>query len=177
VIRWLLNTLGLFCLLATLALVGNELWQAVSGAGYRIVSLGELWASLHANSLVGLQTRVEAVSPWLWRVILLPILLGPAWAVALGLAVFFRLLAAFAPRRAAQPRRKHRAPIRRRYAPAPAQPEAAAETTALIQPPAEDVALRESAAPIEPSRGMSQAQEQPSRAPSRTRPPTVVRRP
>ena len=48
-------------------------------------SLGAAWASVNANSLVGLGAFVEnSISPWLWIEILVPVLIQPLWLV-LGL--------------------------------------------------------------------------------------------
>lgn len=70
-------------LLTALGLFAYEIVGALSGGGYELVAGGRLWASIHANSLVGFQALIEKnVSPWLWGEIILPILLGPAWAIA-----------------------------------------------------------------------------------------------
>ncbi len=99
-IRWLLRTISRLTLLAAVATFGNELYQAASGPGYRIIPLGKLWASLNANSLIGLQAAIEGTSTWLWRTIVLPILLGPAWAIPLGVSLVLFLFAGRARRRA-----------------------------------------------------------------------------
>jgi hypothetical protein len=70
-------------LLAALGLFAYEIFGALSGGGYELIAGGRLWASIHANSLVGFQALIEKnVSPWLWGEIILPILLAPAWAIA-----------------------------------------------------------------------------------------------
>lgn len=63
-------------------------WLAGSGS----LSLGELWAGIHANSLVGLQALVEkSLSPSLWPP-MLQVLLVPAWLVFGVLAAVLLLL-------------------------------------------------------------------------------------
>lgn len=90
--RRLFRALSTLALLAAVAAFGHELQLSASEPTYRIVALGELWAWLHANSLIGLQAAIEGASPWLWRAIALPILMGPAWAFALGLGIVLRVL-------------------------------------------------------------------------------------
>lgn len=90
--RRLFRALSTLALLAAVAAFGHELQLSASGPTYRIVALGELWAWLHANSLIGMQAAIEGASPWLWRAIALPILMGPAWAFALGLGIVLRVL-------------------------------------------------------------------------------------
>lgn len=70
-------------LLAALGLFAYEIVGAISGGGYDLIAGGELWASIHANSLVGFGALIEKnISPWLWGEIIVPILLAPAWAIA-----------------------------------------------------------------------------------------------
>ncbi|MDP6475824.1 MAG: hypothetical protein QF449_16615 [Alphaproteobacteria bacterium] len=70
-------------LLAALGLFAYEIVGALGAGGYDLIAGGELWARLHANSLVGFQALIEKhISPWLWGEIILPILLAPAWAIA-----------------------------------------------------------------------------------------------
>ena len=55
----------------------DDVWESAS--------LGAAWASVNANSLVGLGAFVEnSISPWLWIEILVPVLIQPLWLV-LGL--------------------------------------------------------------------------------------------
>ena len=77
------RSIAILFLLAALGLFAYEIVGAISGDGYNLITGGELWADIHANSLVGFQALIEKnISPWLWREILLPILLAPAWAIA-----------------------------------------------------------------------------------------------
>ena len=70
-------------LLIVLGLFAYEIVGALSDGGYELIAGGELWASIHANSLVGFGSLIEkSVSPWLWGEIIVPILLAPAWAIA-----------------------------------------------------------------------------------------------
>ncbi len=50
---------------------------------YTSVSIGDLWAMIDANSLVGLQALIEKdVDPDLWLDVVLPVLGCPLWVVA-----------------------------------------------------------------------------------------------
>lgn len=90
--RALLRLLAAICFLAALAGFGLEASNAIEIGHYEFIPLGEVWVEINANSLIGLQTGVEAAWPWLWREIVLPILLGPVWAAPLGLWFLLRLL-------------------------------------------------------------------------------------
>ena len=62
-------------------------WTLVLGAlatlaMYQFDALGAIWASIHANSLVGFGAVVEkSISPELWSEVLVPLLSQPAWLV------------------------------------------------------------------------------------------------
>ena len=85
--------LGLVLLLVFLATLGHEFFKAASTGSYRLISAGELWARADANSLVGFQALIEkGLAPWLWSDIVLPVLLGPAWAIPLVPAVLLLVL-------------------------------------------------------------------------------------
>ena len=64
-------------------------WALVLGAlaalgMYRFAAVGEIWAGIDANSLVGFGAVVEkSISPALWSEVLVPLLSQPAW-LALG---------------------------------------------------------------------------------------------
>jgi len=74
--------IGIVLLMAALALLGYEINNAVSAGGYRIISGGEIWRRLHANSLVGFGALVEKqIAPWLWSGVSVPILRLPSWIV------------------------------------------------------------------------------------------------
>ena len=77
-------------------------WTLVFGAAatfaiYRTAAVGEIWAGIHTNSLVGIGAIVEkSISPELWSEVLVPLLSQPAWLVlgapGIVLAVLFRWL-------------------------------------------------------------------------------------
>ena len=78
--------------LVFLAVLGHEFYKA-AGAGYRLISGGELWFMFDGNSLVGFQALIEKqIAPWLWSDIVLPVLRGPAWAIPLVPAALLLLL-------------------------------------------------------------------------------------
>ena len=62
-------------------------WTLVLGAlaalaMYQFAAVGAIWASIHANSLVGFGAVVEnSISPELWSEVLVPLLSQPAWLV------------------------------------------------------------------------------------------------
>ncbi len=77
------RSVAILFLLAALGLFAYEIVGAISGWGYDLIAGGELWADIHANSLVGFGALIEKnISPWLWGEIIVPILLAPAWAIA-----------------------------------------------------------------------------------------------
>ena len=62
-------------------------WLFVVGAAatyavYQTAAVGEIWAGIHTNSLVGFGAVVEkSISPELWSEVLVPLLSQPAWLV------------------------------------------------------------------------------------------------
>ncbi len=76
---------GWLLLLGAVTGVAVEAIRWWRDGAYAAAALGELWYSLHGNSLVGFGAFVEkSVSPALWQHVLIPLLSWPAWAV-LGL--------------------------------------------------------------------------------------------
>jgi hypothetical protein len=75
--------LGLLLLLAGAAALARDLWLWLDGdAGFRLQSLGNLWAALHRESLLLLQPAVERhLAVWLWEWIVFPLLEAPAVVV------------------------------------------------------------------------------------------------
>ena len=72
---------GVF-LLGALAALGYEAFGWWRDGVWESVSFGAAWASLNANSLVGLGAFIEkSVSPWLWSEIMIPVLIQPLWLV------------------------------------------------------------------------------------------------
>ena len=90
--RALFRLLSTICFFAALAGFGLEVSNAIEIGRYEFIPLGQVWAEINANSLIGLQTGIEGTWPHLWRDIVLPILLGPVWAAPLGLWFLLRLL-------------------------------------------------------------------------------------
>ena len=100
----IVRLVGVVLGLVFFAALGHEIYKFASAGGYRLISAGELWARSDANSLVGFQALVEkGAAPWLWSDIVLPVLLGPAWAIPLVLAALAALLLVLLGRR----RRQH----------------------------------------------------------------------
>ncbi len=84
---WLLigRIMGVALLLGALIAMAVEAFGWWRDGVWEIVSLGGAWASINANSLVGLGAFVEnSISPWLWIEIMVPLLTLPLWLV-LGL--------------------------------------------------------------------------------------------
>ena len=72
---------GWLLVLAALAAVGYETFGWLSGSGYRLRALGELWFELDPASLNIAQAAIQRhVWPWLWDGVALKLLLVPAWA-------------------------------------------------------------------------------------------------
>jgi hypothetical protein len=82
----------IFLLLALVAAGRDGLHFYETGI-YSAVTLGEVWYALDQGSLTLVQAASERYThPFLWRGILLPLLVWPAWAVLAGAAVIFGLL-------------------------------------------------------------------------------------
>ncbi len=89
----IVRLVGVLLLLLALATFGHEVYSWAGAGDYRLISAGELWARAGANSLVGFQALIEkGIAPWLWSDIVLPVLLGPAWAIPLVPAVLLLLI-------------------------------------------------------------------------------------
>ena len=59
-----------------------ELYRWGRDGVYQVIPVGELWATINANSLVGFGAMVEQkISPWLWIEIIVPLLTLPTWLV------------------------------------------------------------------------------------------------
>ena len=81
----LCRTIASLFLFAALGMFVYEIVGALGGGNYALIVGGELWVRIHANSLVGFQALIDKnISPWLWGHIILPILLAPAWAIAVA---------------------------------------------------------------------------------------------
>ncbi len=59
---------------------------------FSATTIGDLWAMIHANSLVGLQALIEKnVDPDLWLHVILPVLKCPLWIITLVVSVLLLL--------------------------------------------------------------------------------------
>ena len=75
VIGWLLMVLAV-------ATAGHEAISSLNAGAYDILAFGELWAKIDIASLNLVQAVIQRyVSPWLWDVVILNIILLPAWLV------------------------------------------------------------------------------------------------
>ena len=116
---------GCVLLLGALGALGYALAGFAQGEDIRFAALGEIWAAIDTNSLVGFGAIVEKrISPELWFSVMVPLLSQPAWLV-LGVpgAVLAALCFPWRRLRAAAPE------------PTPDKPAAADETT---DPPPKD---------------------------------------
>ncbi len=72
--------IGAALLLGGLISLAMEAFGWWRDGAWEIVTLGAAWASVNANSLVGLGAFVErSISPWLWFEIMVPLLTLPLW--------------------------------------------------------------------------------------------------
>ena len=70
-----------FAILA-ITVASYELWQAVAGTGWRMLTLGEIWYKIDSQSLSVSQAGIQRyVAPWLWEPVITTILFMPAWVV------------------------------------------------------------------------------------------------
>jgi len=81
--------LGLLLLLAAAAAFARDLWLWSEGEpGFRLHSLGSLWAAVDRESLLLLQPAIERhLAVWLWERIVFPLLEAPATVVFLAPAL------------------------------------------------------------------------------------------
>ncbi len=87
--------------------VAFDIYRLARDGFYQSAAVGEVWADIHANSLVGFGALVErSISPEFWFDVLVPLLSLPVWLV---LAVPGAALVALC-----RPRRWRLSPLRRR---------------------------------------------------------------
>ena len=74
--------LAVILLMGALIAGGIEAVRSASAGSYELFSFGEAWYLVHSESLNMLQAGVQRhVAPWIWDLILLPILTLPLWVV------------------------------------------------------------------------------------------------
>jgi len=94
---------GFFRLVGLLLLAGGFIFMVYDGARWvadqtlRFTRFGQFWNDIHQSSQQAFQTRVEGISPWLWRSIVKVILDQPVFAVMGVLGIL--LMLAFRPRK------------------------------------------------------------------------------
>ena len=94
---WLLGWVFVFGALVAIAI---DLFKWIRDGAYVFVSLGDIWAGINTNSLVGFGALIEkSVSPTLWSDILVPLLSLPAWTVLGAIAAILLILFRKPPRR------------------------------------------------------------------------------
>jgi hypothetical protein len=88
VVGWLLIVLAV-------AMAGHEGVTSLDAGAYDKLAFGELWAKIDIASLNLIQAGIQRhLWPWLWDVVILNIILLPAWVVlgvpGIALALAFR---------------------------------------------------------------------------------------
>ncbi|MSP67904.1 MAG: hypothetical protein EXQ96_07395 [Alphaproteobacteria bacterium] len=93
------RVIGLALLLAGIVAAGVEIVTLVGSGQYQMLSFGDLWSRLHANSLVGLQALIEKnLSETAFLDVVVPALALPLWPTLGGLGLILFLIA-LRPRR------------------------------------------------------------------------------
>jgi hypothetical protein len=91
-IRFVFRFFGLWILAAAFILFIYDGARSIADNTLRIYKLGDLWSSIHQNSLLLLQPAIERhVAPWLWTVVQ-TVLEQPAWLVLGIIGILFMLI-------------------------------------------------------------------------------------
>jgi len=94
------RALGWLFLVAALAAAAVEVFRALRDGLWEVFALGEAWASVDANSLVGFGAFVEkSISPALWSGVFVPALSAPLWLYCAILGALFLYLFRDRPKR------------------------------------------------------------------------------
>ena len=76
------RVVGGVLMLAAVVALSVELYRWASGGEYLVLSIGEIWVAINANSLVGFGAVIEQrISPWLWLEVIVRLLTLPAGLV------------------------------------------------------------------------------------------------
>ncbi|MEL6337753.1 MAG: hypothetical protein AAFS07_03245 [Pseudomonadota bacterium] len=97
----MLRKIGIVFGLLAIVLLGHDVLRSVQAGAWTPFAFGELWYRVHPGSLQLLQPAVERhLHPALWDPWIQGVLVGPAFAVPLVIALVLLMLArAFRPRR------------------------------------------------------------------------------
>jgi hypothetical protein len=91
-IRFVFRFLGLWILAAAFIFFIYDGAKSIADNAWRITKVGDVWSSIHQNSLLLLQPAVERhVAEWLWTLIQ-SVLEQPAWLVLGILGILLMLL-------------------------------------------------------------------------------------
>lgn len=82
---FLSRLLGLLILAAGFVQLVYDGARSIANNALRVTSVSELLLTLFQENASALQAEVEAVAPWLWQVLVLPLTLAPAALVGLAL--------------------------------------------------------------------------------------------
>jgi hypothetical protein len=81
-IRFLFRFLGLWILAAAFLFLVIDGTRSIAGNAVLVTKLGQTWTDIHTDSLQLLQARIERhAAPWLWQLVMQPILEQPTWLV------------------------------------------------------------------------------------------------
>ncbi len=89
------RVLGWLLIVLAVAMAGHEGISSLDAGAYDKLAFGELWAKIDIASLNLIQAGIQRhLWPWLWDVVILNIILLPAWVVlgvpGIALALAFR---------------------------------------------------------------------------------------
>ncbi|GJD94902.1 PetM family of cytochrome b6f complex subunit 7 [Methylobacterium iners] len=83
--RFLCRLFGFVVLAAGFVCLVYDGARSIANNGLRVTSVSELLFTLFKERASALQGSVESLAPWLWQLLVLPLTLAPAAAVALVL--------------------------------------------------------------------------------------------
>ncbi|MBW8638197.1 hypothetical protein K1W69_13460 [Hoeflea sp. WL0058] len=92
--RFMLRAISLLALIMAVVTGVQDAIKSVASSQIVITSLGSAWYNVSPETLAQSQTLIQGnLHPYLWDPVMQWILLQPAWAVFLAIALFFYLIA------------------------------------------------------------------------------------
>ena len=92
-IRFFFRFFGLLILALAFILFVYDGARSIADSRWQIYKLGDLWSSIHQNSLLLLQPAIERhVAVWLWDPVIQTVLEQPAWLVLGILGILLMLI-------------------------------------------------------------------------------------